>query len=444
MSEEKKPKPKKRRARGTGGAYQVARGKWRAFKELPNEDGSKSRRWVSGTSRADVEAKLELLVPVDWAAVRAAEDEAAAIAEQEDRERRRREFETVDAAATQYIASAGKLSVKTRSQYEWLRNRHLGDLASMHASEVTVSDIQRRYQEMRDAGLSDSAVSALHALLKKSFDIAKPYAMHNPARDVSLPKKEVRRNDQGVDDEGLVRLQEALTDDPLRASWELALRLGIRPSERLGLTWDRIDLDGGRLHIRGQQQRVALKLDDGKPLGDVYLPWPKTARGDRVIGLPDDIAELLRTYYKDTRQEVYDRDVAGEFEAQQQRQRERIDRAVRSGIVPGGAKNTPHPLPDNLVFLRPPGPRREIVGAPLDHSSDQRLWKALVKRAGLPEMARYGARHGVATRAFQRIGTGEGSALKVSEILGHHSPAFTLRTYVGALDSITDEFGKTL
>ena len=42
------------------------------------------------------------------------------------------------------------------------------------------------------------------------------------------------------------------------------------------------------------------------------------------------------------------------------------------------------------------------------------------------------------------MGAGEGSALQIATTLGHNSPAFTLRTYVGALDSVTDEFGKTL
>ena len=436
---------KKRRPKGAGGVYQVARGKWRGFKQIVGEDGVSRRRWVTAASRAEVERRLEDIVQPDWdavlaerAALAAAEEEAALVA-------RRREHETLDAAVGQYLSATGRLAVKTRAQYEWVRTRHLGDLRYRHVSGITASDIRDHYHSLREHGLGDSSINAIHALLKRAFDMAKPYnGGLNPARDVTLPRRETTRASAGVTADDLARLQKVLDGDPLRASWEIALRLGLRPAERLGLRWSLIDLDAGTMTVRGQQQDVALTLYDNRRLGTVYLPFPKTARGERTLGIPADIAQMLRDYRDSTAGLIRERDEAGEFAREQERQRARIEEAIRRGDLPANSRATPYALPDDIVFLRPPGAR--IAGAPLDHVADRRLWQSLVRRAGLePErLNRYAARHGTATRAFARLGAGEGSALRISESLGHGNPAFTLKTYVGDLAELTTEFGKTL
>jgi len=62
----------------------------------------------------------------------------------------------------------------------------------------------------------------------------------------------------------------------------VALALGLRPGEALGLRWSDVDLDAGVLHVRQQLQRV-------KGKGLVATP-PKSEAGKRWMNL---LAPLL-------------------------------------------------------------------------------------------------------------------------------------------------------
>ena len=62
------------------------------------------------------------------------------------------------------------------------------------------------------------------------------------------------------------------------ARWTVALALGLRQSEALGLQWRDIDFDKGKLSVRRGLHRV-----DGKGL---VFEEPKNERSRRTIALP--------------------------------------------------------------------------------------------------------------------------------------------------------------
>ena len=92
------------------------------------------------------------------------------------------------------------------------------------------------------------------------------------------------------------RLLEAASGSRYEAVYELALKLGMRRGELLGLRWADIDLDGRTLRVSQSMQRVATGSEaKGKKTalvtGDV-----KTDGSRRTIALPDSIVKALRAH----------------------------------------------------------------------------------------------------------------------------------------------------
>ena len=65
---------------------------------------------------------------------------------------------------------------------------------------------------------------------------------------------------------------------------------GLRPGEALGLCWDAVDLDAGRLHVRR-----AVRRERGRA---VLVSEVKTTGSWRTIGLPDPAIDVLRAQRK--------------------------------------------------------------------------------------------------------------------------------------------------
>jgi integrase len=79
----------------------------------------------------------------------------------------------------------------------------------------------------------------------------------------------------------------SLRDDRLFAFYALALGLGLRRGEALGLHWSDVDLSGGQLQIRQTLQRIG---------GQLVRLDTKTQRSRRVVALPEPVVRALRQH----------------------------------------------------------------------------------------------------------------------------------------------------
>ena len=188
-------------------------------------------------------------------------------------------------------------------------------------------------------------------------------------------------------------LLDAARGDRLEALYILAIHTGLRQGELLGLKWEDMDFEAGRLQVR----RTLTTAKDGP-----VLSTPKTKGSRRSVKLTQSAAEALRSHL--------------------QRQLGEIDRAGTLWEENG------------LIFA-------SEVGEPLDRRSITKYqFKKLLKRAELPEVRFHDLRHTCATLLLSR----NVNPKIVSEMLGHASIAITLDTYSHVLPNMQSEAAKAL
>src|SRR6202030_4125000 len=76
----------------------------------------------------------------------------------------------------------------------------------------------------------------------------------------------------------------AMKGDRLEALYSVALTMGLRQGEALGLCWKEVDLEMGYLRVSQQLQRFD---------GETLLVEPKTTRSRRTLAMPASIARAL-------------------------------------------------------------------------------------------------------------------------------------------------------
>jgi len=87
------------------------------------------------------------------------------------------------------------------------------------------------------------------------------------------------------------KLLNCATGHRLEALYSVAIAVGLRRGEALGLSWDDIDLDAETLRVNRSLQRVR---EGGK--GELRLLQPKTQKSRRTIRLPDFAIKALRKH----------------------------------------------------------------------------------------------------------------------------------------------------
>jgi integrase len=175
------------------------------------------------------------------------------------------------------------------------------------------------------------------------------------------------------------RFLDAIRADRLEALYLVALGIGLRQGEILGLAWSDIDFEGATVTVRHALQRIDGRLE---------LVEPKSATSLRVVALPGIVLDALRAHR--TRQ-LEDRLLAGS--------RWRDD-------------------PRGLVFTT-------TVGTPMDGIAVTRRFQAVLAGAGLRRQRFHDLRHACASLLLAR-----GVAPRVvMETLGHSQMSLTLNTY---------------
>jgi integrase len=232
-------------------------------------------------------------------------------------------------------------------------------------------------------GLSSRTVRYTGMVLTRALDDAVKLGLitRNPASQVERPKPATVEMSAWTVDEAR-RFLRHVDGDRLEALWVLLLTTGLRRGEALGLRWEDVELDAGRLAVRRALVAVGY---------EVRWSEPKTARSRRVVALDTGTVSALRAHRK---AQLEERMMLG------------------AGYSDEG-----------LVFAK-------VDGSPIHPQTVSQAFERLVKAAGVPAIRLHDTRHTAATLLLD-----QGVPLKVvSERLGHSSVSITADLYQHVLE----------
>lgn len=279
----------------------------------------------------------------------------------------------------------------TISLYEMVVRRYLQpELGPVRLDRLTVSQVQAMLGRISDNGLAPRSVGHVRAVLRSALNeaVRQELVPRNVATLARPPRPPQRVIEPFTPEECSVILGCAPRFD-LLAVVAIALGMGLRQGEILGLRWQDIDLERGTLKVQRALQRI-----DGRS----QLVDPKTSRSQRTLPMPSLVHSAL-LQQRSSQDEA--RDLAGPHWEEE---------------IPG------------LVFTTALG--RPRCGTALTHT-----FHRLLAEAGVRQRTFHTLRHSAATLMLA-----SGVDLKtVSTMLGHSQIGLTADTYASVLPSLQRE-----
>jgi integrase len=252
-------------------------------------------------------------------------------------------------------------------------------------NKLTPLHVQQLLNAKKIEGLSPKSIRYIRGTLRTALNQAVRWDLvsRNPASLVDGPRV-VHYEIQPFTPEEARTFLAAMKGDRLEALYSVALTMGLRQGEALGLCWKEVDLEMGYLRVSKQLQRFD---------GETRLVEPKTARSRRTLALPASIARSLR---------------------------EHRDRQLKERAAAGASW-----IETGLVFTTP-------SGKPMDATRISKDFHRHLHRAGLAQRRFHDLRHSCATLLLvQGV-----SPRVVMEVLGHSQISLTMNTYTHVLPEL--------
>ena len=292
---------------------------------------------------------------------------------------------TVAEYLTEWLATVVQPNLRWKSYqvYRWAVVGHIiPGLGNKPLAELVPLDIQRLLVAKRDEGLAQNSLAKIHGALKSALTTAEQWGLveTNAARKVS-PLKAGMRRPKPLSRAEVRLLFAAVVGDRLEALYVLAVTVGMRQGELLGLSWDDVDLGCGKLFVRQQLQRQS---------GGPRLVPLKTKASRRVLNLPVLAIEALEAH----------------------RGRQSVERIQKGVGGPGGWAET------GLVFVN-------RSGAPLDGQRVSKWFHGHLEAAGLEDRTFHALRHTCASLLVED----DVQPKIIQATLGHSSIQATMEIY---------------
>jgi len=296
----------------------------------------------------------------------------------------------------------GTVKASTEASYADMTRRHIvAGLGHLYLAKLSRDDMRRFFRQLAlaksqrrgdDRVLSPRTVQYVHSILRRALEDARreDLIVRNVAREVSPPRYE-RGEVEPLSPDDARALLAAASTDRLYAVYVLALLLGLRRGELLGLRWSAVDLRRGTLRVQASLQRVG---------GQLAFTPPKTKRSRRAIPLPRAVVKVLREH----------------------RACQEVERASAEMWAD-----------DDLVFTT-------SIGTPIEPRNLSRHFEALRERAKVRKVRFHDLRHSCASLLFEL-----GVPLRmVMEILGHSQISTTSDIYTHVMPAQYHEVADAL
>ena len=278
-----------------------------------------------------------------------------------------------------------KTKQSTKARYDQDIRNHIipkiGTIPIQALSDLTVQRFLNHCQ--KNKGLSEKSLKNIYLVLNKALAKAQSKGLIkvNPCSEAEIPSyEEPRKEMRPLKDTEVPLFLKVIEEDEFEWLFFVAMFTGMRESEIIGLTWDSIDWDKEKIHLKKQLIRT-------KERGSRYVFTTLKNKQSRDFNVPPSVIKALK----------------------------KVKAAQAEWKLQSGAlyNNT-----DGLVFTNK-------LGEHLCTHTVYMHFKKIVEKVGLPEVRFHDLRHTYATLALQN-----GVDIKtVSSNLGHATVAFTMDKY---------------
>jgi integrase len=359
-------------------------GRWHARLSLGWKDGRRQRKHFYGSTEGEVRQKL----------LDARHDQSRGLPVALERQ-------TIEQFFTDWLERSLRPRARPRaweSFAEIVRLHILPTLGRVALHKLQPQHIQRLLAEKSKQGLSAQRVVNIRTVLRSALAQALRWGLvARNAAALADPPRIVRKTAMALDPEAARKLLATASGSRFEAAYTVALTLGLRRGEVLGLRWCDIDFDGRTLRVNQSVQRLLTNAESG-PKSALRATETKTDGSRRTIALPGSVVRALRLH-----------------RAKQAQQR------LQAGL----GWNASH----DLIFTNQ-------TGGPLEPKVLARDYKALLTKADLPATLRFhDLRHSAATLLLAQ-GV---HPRAIMELLGHSSITVTMNTYAHVLPAMMRE-----
>jgi integrase len=357
----RKKRPEGSRApNGAASIYLGTDGRWHGRVTMgTRNDGSPDRRHVNAKTEAEVRRKVRDLE----------KDRDAG------RVKRPGRAWTVEKWLIHWLENiaAGNVRPKTYAGYRTAVYRHLiPGLGAHRTDRLQPEHLEKLYASMRSKNLKPATVHQVHRTLRAALNeaVRRGQIVKNPA----LVAKAPRLVEEEIEPFTVKEAQSILEAAAKRRNgvrYALALAIGLRQGEALGLKWTDVNEEGGTLTIRRAIQRHTWRHGCSNPCGrkrgadcpdrsggGLVVVDTKSRAGRRVVGVPRQLMRALLVH-----------------KAHQDEERERAADLWDE---------------EGWVFAQP-------NGKPTDPRIDYGEWRKLLEEAGVRPARLHDARHTAAT-----------------------------------------------
>lgn len=214
---------------------------------------------------------------------------AGLLEQKDERAEEKRGNITLEDAIDLYIKSRENvLSPSTINGYKEIKRNRFKTIMDMKVRDIDQQDLQE--------AINEDAKTVSHKTVKNALGLVSSVLAEY--KDINVKRlrlpREKKTEHAFLDDKGMIDLFDAIRGSSVEIPILMAVWLGMRRSEILGLCWDCVDFKEKKIHVR----RTYLK---DKEEGYVLVENTKTKASTRTMDCPDYILAKLKDYTPDKR-----------------------------------------------------------------------------------------------------------------------------------------------
>lgn len=358
------------RTRGDGAVYQRPNGTWAGQVSLGrDEDGKRRRKTVYGPTKKNVQTQVRSLL-------RQLDEHG--------------DLPTSDQSLAQWLTywldniAVRRVKPNTFRSYKTAVERHIVPAIGRHRlSRLSVDHLDRLHAYVVDERkLSTTTAHNAHHILSVALNdaVRRNKVPRNIAGLEKAPAKAENQRRSLTYDEAMAVIRAASDDERMGSRYLAAFLLGARQGECLGLRWQHLDLELGRVDLAWSLQRVPWRHGC-----DPKCRWKQAAKcPDRRLSVPPGMPHRVLT----ENLVLMRPKTTGSIRTLAMYEPLRVALLLRKAQVDAERPN--YTEDHDLVWCHPDG-------SPIDPRDDWAAWTALLAKAGVEHVSGHETRHTLAT-----------------------------------------------